>query len=117
MSRATVGHVTRFDYEAKIAKRLGTCVEGKEMSACENSLRWLIDKWLAPTSTMPVRITRFSRTRMNHGRYVRVEAMRDGEPFEIFFFRHNDGSWRVFPPAIERPTLRTVCPSPSQAAA
>jgi hypothetical protein len=76
------------------------------MSPYENSLRWLIDKWLAPTATMPIRVTRFSRTRQNRGRYVSVEALRNDGPFEIFFFRHGDGSWRVFPPAIERPSLR-----------
>ena len=85
------------------------------MNTCEHSLRWLIEKWFAPTSTMPVRLTRFSREQANHQRFVCVEGLRNGGSLEIFFFRHRDGSWRVFPPVIERPTLRTDRPHSVQA--
>lgn len=72
------------------------------------SLRLLVDKWLAPTAATPVRITHFSRTGSNGTRYVRVEALRPTGLLAILFFRHDDGSWCVFPPSTEgeRPTMR-----------
>ena len=76
------------------------------MNSSEKSLRWLIDKWLAPTPAMPVRVTRFSRTRSNQRRHVCVEASRPAGSLAILFFRHDDGSWYVFPPATARPAMR-----------
>jgi hypothetical protein len=70
----------------------------KAMNTGQMSLRLLVDKWLAPTPAMPVRVTRFSRTNSNRRRYVRVEAMRPTGLLAILFFRHDDGSWCVFPP-------------------
>jgi len=80
----------------------------KAMNTGQMSLRLLVDKWLAPTPAMPVRVTRFSRTSSNHRRYVRVEALRPTGLLAILFFRHDDGSWCVFPPSIEseRPAMR-----------
>jgi hypothetical protein len=34
-----------------------------------------------------------------------VEALRPGGLLSIFFFRHDDGSWNVFPPQAERPAM------------
>jgi hypothetical protein len=68
------------------------------MTTAEKSLRSLVEKWLTPTSATPVRVTRFGRTASNRRRYVRVEAMRPDGPVALFFFRHDDGTWRVFPP-------------------
>jgi hypothetical protein len=78
------------------------------MYSDEKSLRWLIDKWLAPTPTTPVRVTRFSGTRSNQRRYVCVEISRPAGSLAIFFFQRNDGSWYVFPPASERPAMRAA---------
>lgn len=44
------------------------------MNTGQRSLRLLVEKWLAPTPAMPAHVTRFSRTRPNHRRYVRVET-------------------------------------------
>jgi hypothetical protein len=68
------------------------------MNTTEVSLRLVIEKWLAPTLTTPIRITRFSRSRCAYGRYVRVEATRREGLIELCFFQHADGAWRVFPP-------------------
>nr|WP_082855234.1 hypothetical protein [Paraburkholderia phytofirmans] len=68
------------------------------MKAAENSLRSLVEKWLIPNSVMPVRVTRFGRTGVSRSRYVCVEALQPKGPVALFFFRHDDGSWRVFPP-------------------
>jgi len=70
-------------------------------AACEQSLRSLVDKWLAPS--MPVRVTEFSRTRNDGTRYVRVEARSPDGLRALFFFRHDDGCWCVFPPTSELP--------------
>ena len=76
------------------------------MFAGERSLRLLVEKWLAPTFATPVRVTRFSRTPFNQNRYVRVEVLRREDSVAIFFFRHDDGTWCVFPSENARLTMR-----------
>lgn len=69
------------------------------MNTAGMSLRSMVEKWFAPTLTTTPRVTRFSHARCAYGRYVRVEASREeGNAFELCFFRHADGAWRVFPP-------------------
>ncbi|REG59319.1 hypothetical protein B0G80_2060 [Paraburkholderia sp. BL6669N2] len=68
------------------------------MNTAEKSLRFLVEKWLTPTSRTPMRVTRFSRTGSSRRRYVCVEAQRPEGPVTLFFFRHDDGTWHVFPP-------------------
>ncbi|CAB3762131.1 hypothetical protein [Paraburkholderia solisilvae] len=72
-------------------------------AAGEQSLRFLVEKWLAPVSSRPVRVTEFSRTRADGTRYVRVETSSPDGMRALFFFRHNDGCWCVFPPTVDRP--------------
>jgi hypothetical protein len=93
---------------ADSARHRATGMRSKEktMNTGQRSLRLLVEKWLAPTPAMLVRVTRFSRTRSNQRRYVCVEASRPAGSLAIFFFRHDDGSWCVFPPATERPAMR-----------
>jgi len=73
------------------------------MDVGQISLRGLIDKWLAPASG--VRVTQFSRTGQSRGRFVRVETEHSAGTLAIYFFRHGDGSWCVFPPSDSRATL------------
>ncbi|SAL37389.1 hypothetical protein AWB69_03637 [Caballeronia udeis] len=75
------------------------------MNSAETSLRSLVDKWIPPNRAAPIRITRFSSAR--RGRYVRVEVSRPEGPVALFFFRHDDGVWHIFPPEIGRAMLRT----------
>jgi hypothetical protein len=75
------------------------------MNSRQSSLRLLVEKWLAPNPAIPIRITRFGRTRGSRRRYVCVEALHPSGALEIFFFHHEDGSWRVFPPSNERPAM------------
>ncbi|MHB9841998.1 hypothetical protein Q8F57_045300 [Paraburkholderia terrae] len=75
------------------------------MNTGEQSLHWLVGKWLAPSPAMPARVTQFSRTHFSQGRYVRVEASRPAGSLAIYFFRHDDGSWCVFPSEAERPVM------------
>jgi hypothetical protein len=74
------------------------------MNTAQQSLRSLVDKWLAPTAAMPARVTRFSRLNSNHRRYVCVEASHPSGMLALFFFRHDDG-WCVFPPSTNAPTM------------
>jgi hypothetical protein len=70
-------------------------------AASEQSLRFLVEKWLAPGPSIPVRVTEFSRTRMGRRRYVRVETALAAGARGLFFFRHDDGCWCVFPPTAD----------------
>lgn len=75
------------------------------MNAGGQSLRWLIDKWFAVAAGNAFRVTRSPCSDPSSCRYVCVEVTRTGGALKIFFFRHEDGSWSVFPPAPKRPTL------------
>ncbi|HKU00876.1 MAG TPA: hypothetical protein VJS30_30725 [Paraburkholderia sp.] len=75
------------------------------MNPTGSSLRVLVDKWLAPNAGAPARVVRFSRTQDNRLRYVCVEAAHPARTIAIFFFRHGDGSWCVFPPAAHHPAM------------
>lgn len=70
-----------------------------------SSLRALVDKWLAPTVAVPARVTHIGRMVHDRHRYVCVEADHHTGTLAIFFFRHGDGSWCVFPPAATRPAM------------
>jgi hypothetical protein len=82
-------------------------VEESEMNTPHATLRELVDKWLAPSLASPGRVTHFSRTPDRLHRYVRIEAAHATGTLAIFFFRHDDGSWCVFPPAVTRPAMST----------
>ena len=76
-----------------------------EMNIAEKSLRYLVEKWLAPTPEMRIHVVQFCRMRLDKRRYVRIEASAPTGSRAIFFFRHADGNWCVFPPAISRPAM------------
>ncbi|MFP3559128.1 hypothetical protein [Paraburkholderia sp. SIMBA_054] len=69
------------------------------------SLRFVVEKWLEFNSLNAARITMPGRTLSGGRRYVCVEIMHEGERFALFFFRHDDGCWRVFPPAPKLPEM------------
>lgn len=71
-----------------------------------NSLRVLVQRWLAPGPGASLRITRFSCVGSERRRHVRVDAWRPDGTVTILFFRHKDGMWRVFPPDAERLAMR-----------
>lgn len=79
------------------------------MVAAEKSLHWAVDKWLAPTPSMPARVVRFCHRASQQHRYVCVQALKPEGLLSIFFFRHGDGSWNVFPPQADRPAMNGYC--------
>jgi hypothetical protein len=74
------------------------------MNTCQMSLRNLVEKWVGVAQ---VRVTQFCHTRQEPWRYVRIEAQLLPEPVALIFFRHDDGSWCVFPPQRKRPEMST----------
>jgi hypothetical protein len=78
------------------------------MEKAERPLRFTVEKWLAMAHAMSGRITRVSPTGSHHARPVCVEASISTGAFSIYLFRQDDGSWCVFPPDTERPTMRIV---------
>lgn len=74
-------------------------------STNEQSLRFQVEKWLAPGPTTPVHVTAFSRTRSGRRRYVCVETAQPAGLRALFFFRHDDGYWCVFPPSADGPRV------------
>jgi hypothetical protein len=82
----------------------------KEGGMCgrERCLRGLVEKWLGSASRDCIRVTQFGHTRHRPWRYVRIEATHTSNPYAFVFFRHDDGSWCVFPPDdAGMPTLRS----------
>ncbi|MDR5795096.1 hypothetical protein QCE49_17125 [Caballeronia sp. LZ008] len=66
------------------------------MSEQRKSLRFLMHDWLGRAGN--IRISRAARSRAMPWRAVRIEIMVASEAFAIVFFRHDDGSWCVYPP-------------------
>jgi hypothetical protein len=64
-----------------------------------------MEKWLGAESATHPRVTGFGSGPRNQWRYVCVQVMRPSGTFSFFFFRHDDGSWYVFPPDIRRPSM------------
>lgn len=78
-------------------------------STAEQSLRFQVERWLAPGSTASIRVIEFNRTLSGRRRYVCVETAQPTGSRALFFFRHDDGCWRVFPPAVDRPQMNADC--------
>jgi hypothetical protein len=74
------------------------------MSPTEMTLHEAVEKWLALTLAMHAHVVRVRRAG-RHGRCVCVEASRSDGLLSIFFFRHDDGWWNVYPPAQARPAM------------
>jgi hypothetical protein len=75
------------------------------MSYREYSLRALVDKWLGHVDCAHMQITNFSHGRTKHRRFVQVMAIRPSGTLEFVFFRHDDGSWGMFPPNDRGPMM------------
>jgi hypothetical protein len=78
------------------------------VSTAKSSLREIVEHWLAPDPADELRVTEFRNRRSNQGCYVCVETLTATGPVALFFFRHQDGAWRIFPPSRERPTMRVT---------
>ncbi|EEF26011.1 conserved hypothetical protein [Ricinus communis] len=77
----------------------------QDMNLEVGSLRWLIDKWVAPTPATPVRLIRYGGANSNRRRCVIAQSSEATRSLAIVFFRHDDGTWCVFPPVPRRPMM------------
>ena len=68
------------------------------------SLRDQAEKWLGVGEGAPLHVLFTGRTRARH-RYVCIEAPRAASTRALFFFRHEDGAWRVFPDHAPYPSI------------
>jgi hypothetical protein len=78
---------------------------GEAMRTRQTLLRGLVEKWLGPDPEGRARVTRFNASTNHPWRYVRVELTRRSGDLSIIFFRHDDGSWCLFPPEKKRPAM------------
>lgn len=69
------------------------------MDATKSSLRGLREKLRATAGTLPVRVLTLHGSQDGLTCRACVEIMRPDGPLMLFFFRHCDGTWHVFPPA------------------
>jgi hypothetical protein len=67
------------------------------MNSSRTSLSALVEKWLGLNAATPRFITRIRHPGQHKG-CVQVRVLRSSGDLSLFFFRHADGSWRVFPP-------------------
>ena len=74
------------------------------MAASERTLRELIEKWLEATGAGSARVQLQPCPLPGLRRCVCVEAQRESGVLTLFFFRHGDGFWQVFPPE-RRPAM------------
>ena len=75
------------------------------MNTVDKSLRRLVDKWLGDMPQRSVRVTGYGHCQRNKWRYVRIETLCSSGARALFFFRHDDGSWCIYPPATRRPAM------------
>jgi hypothetical protein len=87
------------------------------MVARERSLRDVVSMWLGSDVAGRIRVTRITRSRRRAWRCVCVESGGDQRSLKIMFFRHDDGSWFVFPPAPRRPVMGVAVHGESQGTA
>nr|WP_087044684.1 hypothetical protein [Caballeronia ptereochthonis] len=74
--------------------------------ASGRTLHSLVEKWFGPVSQTPLRVTRVGRAQSNRAPCVHIELLSPKGPMGLFFFRHCDGSWWVFPPEADRLAMR-----------
>ena len=76
----------------------------KVMERVGRSLRAMVHDWLSPDPERGFRVSHYGRSRI--GRYVCVVADNGAGSKALFFYRHRDGKWCVFPPEPERPVMQ-----------
>ena len=71
----------------------------------EQYLRYAVEKWLGFRPPRSARVAAYGRSASGGGRYVCVETEKNDERLALFFFQHEDGCWRVVPPAQTMPAM------------
>ncbi len=76
------------------------------MASAATSLRLMVKRLLASEFAAKVRITRFRSMRAARARDAYAETFNVAGQVAMLFFRHQDGTWRPYPPSRERPGMR-----------
>lgn len=82
------------------------------MDGTRQSLRAIADKWLVLQPDTLVEIRRCAHGRKNgYGhtgkrRCVYIRTLGAANEVGLFFFRHDDGAWYIFPPSDVSPVVR-----------
>ncbi|SKD04453.1 hypothetical protein SAMN05445504_9232 [Burkholderia sp. CF099] len=78
------------------------------MASGGKSLRLMVEHWFAADPSKGIRVVEFRNRRSKHECYVRVEALTGTGPVAMFFFRHEDKTWRIYPPSRAKPILQAL---------
>lgn len=73
-----------------------------------DSLQQAIDKWFSPAQRGRLSVKRFRCDGAPGHRGVTVRLFVTSDAIELLFFRHGDGTWRIFPPDAARPTMNAA---------
>lgn len=69
------------------------------------SLRSAVYKWMRPDSRATIQVRRVRRGTRAACNCVRVDMLCREGLLSLAFFRHDDGCWQVYPPAVKRPVM------------
>lgn len=69
------------------------------------SLRFQVEKFVGSTRCHSARVRLMDRSRIGGAYRVCIQVERSTGVFSLFFFRHADGTWHVFPPDQRRPEM------------
>ncbi|WP_429574347.1 hypothetical protein [Paraburkholderia sp. UCT70] len=73
--------------------------------AGNTSLRSQVEKLVGPTGLRGARMRLLNRSRSGGTCRVCIRIDLPTGAFSLFFFRHADGTWHVFPPGQRRPEM------------
>jgi hypothetical protein len=73
--------------------------------AGNRSLRCQVEKLVGPTRGRDAQVRLLDRSRSGGTCRVQIRIDRPTGAFCLFFFRHADGTWHVFPPGQRRPEM------------
>jgi hypothetical protein len=81
-----------------------SCIVGAIMAG-NGSLRSQVEKLVGPTGGRGARVRLLDRSRSGGTWRVCIQIDLSSRAFSLFFFRHADGTWHVFPPGQRRPEM------------
>lgn len=76
------------------------------------TLRSAVDKWMRPDAQAIIQARRIRRGTRTACNCVRVDVSCHDGLLSLAFFRHDDGCWQVYPPAIKRPVMGAALDGP-----
>jgi|SRR6516225_6516273 hypothetical protein len=79
-------------------------IEGEIMGS-NRSLRSEVEKLVGPTRGRGACVRLLDRSRSSGTCRVCIQIDRPTGTFSLFFFRHADGTWHLFPPGQRRPVM------------